>query len=434
MTVPSATWRQQHSGNGATVAFTTGFPFLEDADVRVIHTDAEGTDTEWTLGTQFTLTGAHSGVPGTVTVITTPDDYTPQTDETLTILSDIPFEQALDGDALTTFPASSLEDALDAVWIGMNQLNEKLGRAVVAEETGDGSPSITSWTPVFAVVADGSRRVVQLVEWTGGDGDEPDGGYLGDEGLVASIGDATDIRGAAGAAGAGSGDMITTNNLSDVTTPATAFSNIKQAATTSATGVLEIATDAEALAKADTGRALVPSNLAAIGASTTFAGLVELATNGEAVTGSDTARAVTPAGVAAAIAAGATAFPAGTAMLFAQTAAPTGWTKSTTHNDKILRVVSGTASSGGSVNFSTFAARTTTDGVTLTGGYLPAIVTTTTLNTANTDPRYGVDFIGYVTIITDAVSTSIYSGVGTTFYPGIDCRIKYVDTIIATKD
>jgi hypothetical protein len=47
------------------------------------------------------------------------------------------------------------------------------------------------------------------------------------------------------------------------------------------------------------------------------------------------------------------AFPSGTAMLFQQTSAPTGWTKSTTHNDKALRVVSGTASSGGSTAFST---------------------------------------------------------------------------------
>jgi hypothetical protein len=47
------------------------------------------------------------------------------------------------------------------------------------------------------------------------------------------------------------------------------------------------------------------------------------------------------------------AFPAGTAMLFVQTAAPTGWTKSTTHNNKALRVVSGTATSGGSVAFTT---------------------------------------------------------------------------------
>ena len=46
-------------------------------------------------------------------------------------------------------------------------------------------------------------------------------------------------------------------------------------------------------------------------------------------------------------------FPTGTAMLFQQTSAPTGWTKSTTHNNKALRVVSGTASSGGSTAFTT---------------------------------------------------------------------------------
>jgi hypothetical protein len=40
-------------------------------------------------------------------------------------------------------------------------------------------------------------------------------------------------------------------------------------------------------------------------------------------------------------------------MMFAQTAAPTGWTKSTTHDNKALRVVSGTASSGGTVAFTT---------------------------------------------------------------------------------
>jgi hypothetical protein len=47
------------------------------------------------------------------------------------------------------------------------------------------------------------------------------------------------------------------------------------------------------------------------------------------------------------------AFPSGTAVLFAQTAAPTGWTKSTTHDNKALRVVSGAASSGGTVAFTT---------------------------------------------------------------------------------
>ena len=45
-------------------------------------------------------------------------------------------------------------------------------------------------------------------------------------------------------------------------------------------------------------------------------------------------------------------------MLFVQSSAPTGWTKSTTHDNKALRVVSGSASSGGSSAFtSAFASR-----------------------------------------------------------------------------
>ena len=46
--------------------------------------------------------------------------------------------------------------------------------------------------------------------------------------------------------------------------------------------------------------------------------------------------------------------PSGTRMLFQQTSAPTGWTKDTSDtNQRALRVVSGTAGSGGSVDFST---------------------------------------------------------------------------------
>ncbi|GAA2821571.1 hypothetical protein EDC40_10353 [Aminobacter aminovorans] len=62
-------------------------------------------------------------------------------------------------------------------------------------------------------------------------------------------------------------------------------------ATLTSPGVVELATDAEAIAKADAVRALTPSNLAALGASTTLAGLVELATAAEVATGTDTARA-----------------------------------------------------------------------------------------------------------------------------------------------
>ncbi len=59
------------------------------------------------------------------------------------------------------------------------------------------------WSPFFGIVSDGERRVLQLTAWTGGAGDAPQGvgNYLGSSGLVTSIGDAVDLRGAVGAAG-----------------------------------------------------------------------------------------------------------------------------------------------------------------------------------------------------------------------------------------
>ena len=81
---------------------------------------------------------------------------------------------------------------------------------------------------------------------------------------------------------------------------------------------------------------LFANSLGTLGATTVNATTVNATTltgNGAAITGID-------------------AFPSGTKMLFQQTSAPTGWTKDTTHDNKALRVVTGTASSGGSNTFS----------------------------------------------------------------------------------
>lgn len=73
-----------------------------------------------------------------------------------------------------------------------------------------------------------------------------------------------------------------------------------RSASASRTGLVELATDAEAITGTDTARAITPANLAAAAtthvaaSSTTVAGKVELATDAEALAGSDTDRAVTP--------------------------------------------------------------------------------------------------------------------------------------------
>ena len=140
------------------------------------------------------------------------------------------------------------------------------------------------------------------------------------------------------------------------------------------------------------------------------------------------------------------AFPAGTLMLFVQTSAPTGWTKSTTHNNKALRVVSGTAGSGGSVAFTTaFAAGTltfTSDGHTLTTAEMPAhghpgtnslispggstaYQNTLLFNSSNINPPADTS---------NRVPTQGGGGAHTHGITGPSLAVNYVDCFIASKD
>ena len=65
-------------------------------------------------------------------------------------------------------------------------------------------------------------------------------------------------------------------------------------------------------------------------------------------------------------------FPSGTTMLFYQSAAPTGWTKITTQNDKAIRVVSGAGGVFGGTNaFSTVMAQTVVGNTTLNVSQIP---------------------------------------------------------------
>lgn len=76
---------------------------------------------------------------------------------------------------------------------------------ITGADGGDG------WSPVLAIVNDGSRRVLQVSDWVGGTGSKPaTGDYVGASGLTGTIGSAVDIR---GPAGAGTGDVTTTGSV-----------------------------------------------------------------------------------------------------------------------------------------------------------------------------------------------------------------------------
>lgn len=144
-----------------------------------------------------------------------------------------------------------------------------------------------------------------------------------------------------------------------------------------------------------------------------------------------------------------TVFPSGTLMLFQQTAAPTGWTKQTTHNDKTLRVVSGSASSGGSTAFtSVFTSRTpagTVANTTLSASQLGNHTHAYTAPSSYTVGLYAGGAGGKLSpniVFPSGVGANtggINEGSGSAHNHGftataMDFAVQYVDLIIASKN
>jgi hypothetical protein len=127
------------------------------------------------------------------------------------------------------------------------------------------------------------------------------------------------------------------------------------------------------------------------------------------------------------------AFPSGTKMSFNQTAAPTGWTKDTTAaiNNSILRLVTGSVSSGGSVAFSTWNSSGTTGAYTLATTDIPSHTHSITAKNPGTSPYTGISAGGDPTAGTYSTSSA---GGGGSHSHSLSNDIKYYDFIIASKD
>ena len=160
-------------------------------------------------------------------------------------------------------------------------------------------------------------------------------------------------------------------------------------------------------------------------------------------------------------------FASGTVMLFAQTSSPTGWTKNTTTGDNsALRVTTGTASTGGSVGFTTaFASQTPTGSVaisTISGSAGATTLTTPQIpsHTHRFNPNVVDNYLnppsayasrrfapfaspgGTRNTTIDAAGGggdhthpfSFSSGSGTFSGNAINLAVQYIDVIRATKD
>lgn len=135
MVVQTPTDRISHNGDGATIVFAVPFRFLEDSHLAVFLRDAAGAQTEWVLNTQYSLTGAGDDAGGTLTVITSPTDYTPLAGETLVIVREVPVTQETDYVENDPFPAETHERALDKLTMIAQELAERLDRTFTIPET-----------------------------------------------------------------------------------------------------------------------------------------------------------------------------------------------------------------------------------------------------------------------------------------------------------
>lgn len=135
MTITSTTRKAgPYPGNGVTTAFPFGFKVFKKEDVLVTFTDANGTDYELVLDSDYsvTLNEDQNNNPGGT--ITYPRAGSPlailAATQRLTFTGDLPYTQPTDIPNLSPFFPEVVEDALDRAEIQIQQLKEISDRAI----------------------------------------------------------------------------------------------------------------------------------------------------------------------------------------------------------------------------------------------------------------------------------------------------------------
>ena len=123
------------------------------------------------------------------------------------------------------------------------------------------------------------------------------------------------------------------------------------------------------------------------------------------------------------------AFVSNTSTVFNQTASPTGWTRQTTHNNKALRVVSGSVGSGGVSSFTTVATNQTVGATTLTTDQITSHLHGGLGFVYGGSPGFGGSGVNY-----DFLQVLNANGASGSHNHTVDLSVQYVDVIVAKKD
>jgi hypothetical protein len=213
--------RIQYTADGVQTAFTYPFPIFADADVEVY----EGATLK-TLTTDYAITGAGNSAGGTVTFAAPPTAAA-----VVTLKRALAIKRTTDFQESGEFRAKVINDELDYQTAALQQVNDDLGRSLRLADT-DAAAALT--------LPDTAARA---------------GKYLGFDAQGAPI--ATDAAGPMGPVGP-AGNMDGANNLSELTVPATARTNLGLvigtdvlAPTGDGSGLTGVKTGATAAEKAD---------------------------------------------------------------------------------------------------------------------------------------------------------------------------------------
>ena len=257
MTVTSLTAKSgPTSGDGSTTAFSYTFRILDEDDIVVTLADADGVETVQTLTTHYTVSGVGNASGGTVTMVTAPAGT-----ETVTISRATQFTQTVDLQNRGAVAPETLEEAFDKVTLAMQDLDERLGRAVTsgvsdttpvtyadiaadaASAASAAAAASTAQTAAEAAQAAAEAAENSLLTWAGAWATataysvsdivfQSGSSYIC---LVAHTSGtfSTDLSSAywelfaqQGSPGAGTGDLLASNNLSDLANADTALSNL----------------------------------------------------------------------------------------------------------------------------------------------------------------------------------------------------------------
>lgn len=129
MTISSTTQKLQYDCDGVTTTFNYTFKIWDDSDLDVIITSAGGVETQLTLTTDYTVTGAGVDAGGTIVLVDPANDA--PSGSTLTVMRDVPYTQETDYTEGDDFPAEAHEDALDKLLMQILQLKDRTDRSLL---------------------------------------------------------------------------------------------------------------------------------------------------------------------------------------------------------------------------------------------------------------------------------------------------------------